>query len=531
MSVSSRLADWLPGPGACALAAAGGLLAALAFPPWEIWPLALVGALPLLILASRLPPRRAATAGWIWGLFLGVAQFYWISVVLTVYGHLAWPLAALALILMQLIRGAFYGLAAGIISRLVWGGAPLALAAPLAWAGCEWLLGQMPFGGFPWMPWGNALMPEPRLLQSAEWWGVFGISGLLIVINALLAQALAPLWERRRPGWVSAASLAAALVLMAGAWWWGGPRMAALDQRVAAAPGLAVSVIQGNFEQSVLWDPAQRGAVVTRQLSLSRQAAAQRPAGAKPWVVVWSESSAPFYFLSDARHTAMVLQGAARVGGHILVGTMGSQEMGGRPAPTNRTWLVDPQGRPVDYYDKVHLVPFGEYVPWQPLLSFVRALATVGIDFAPGPQGKILKVGQAKLAPLICYESIFPELARAQRLAGAHLIINQTNDAWFGPTAASRQHMGHLVLRCIENRMACARSANTGISGFVDPAGRVWQATDLFTPAFATRILPLLEGTTFYTRWGDLAGWGGLVLAVVLLGITRRRARSHPDIS
>ena len=151
------------------------------------------------------------------------------------------------------------------------------------------------------------------------------------------------------------------------------------------------------------------------------------------------------------------------------------------------------------------------------VLFFVRAVAQIGDDFAVGTPGKVLRMGPLALGPLICYESIFPELARAMRLNGARLLVNQTNDAWFGRTSAPYQHLSHLQLRAVENRMACARAANTGISGFVLPSGRLIQSTGIYQPGLESARLPLMESLTFFTRHGDIIGPGALAAALFLL--------------
>jgi apolipoprotein N-acyltransferase len=291
--------------------------------------------------------------------------------------------------------------------------------------------------------------------------------------------------------------------------------MGKVQEEAAKAPQYAVSVIQGNVGLDILWDPARRLDIVRRHVQLTGRAAA----GVKerPWLAVWPESAGPFYFLNDARATQPVLQAAQEYKAYLMLGTLGSVLKSGRPRPTNRAWLVGPDGQPAGYYDKVHLVPFGEYVPLEKILFFVRALAVVSDNFEPGTQGHTLKAGPANLGPLICYESIFPELARSQCAKGADLIVNQTNDAWFGLTGASAQHMSHLVLRCVENRRACARAGNTGISGFIEPDGRVFQTTGLYVLAEQTRALPLLKSSTFFTRHGDVAGWLGFLGGLALL--------------
>jgi apolipoprotein N-acyltransferase len=505
-----------------AAAAASGALTALAFPPWNLWPLVLVGLAPVIWLAWRQPPRRAALWGWVWGLALETARLPWLLVVLTVYGQVSWPLAVLALLLLAAILALYPAAFALLVAYLRAAGVSPLASTPLAWAGLAWLRGWL-FTGFPWLPLGAGLIPALPLIQSAEWWGAGGLGALIALVNALVARAGLGL-AARRAGWREAACLAAACALVAAGWLAGSARLETVDREAQAAPRLATSVVQANVPLAELWDPALRRANLDKHLELTREAAAG--AAGRPWLVVWSESSAPFYFLAPERPTAPVLEAAAELDAWLLTGTLGSVERGGRRQPTNRSWLVGPDGRPAGFYDKVHLVPFGEYVPLEEVLFFVRAVAVMGESFAPGERGAVLEAAGVPVGPLICYESIFPELARSQAARGARLLVNQTNDAWYGRTAASAQHLSHLCLRAVENRRAVARAGNTGISGFVLPTGRVVQTIGIFQAGHQTRELPLMEMETFYTSRGGLVGpWGLVVTLLAALGAAWRRRR------
>ena len=499
------------------MAALGGLAQSLAFPPWNLWPLSLVALVPLILLARRQTPRRAALGGLVWGLVQGLATMYWLMVVLTDYGRLAWPLALGAFFILQTYLALYPAAWAWMLARAKAARLPWLLLGPAAWAGLEWLREWL-FTGFPWLPLGNALAVRPELIQSAELWGVRGLSALVVLVNLLLARA----WWSRGLG-RRAAALTAALALVAGGWLWGAGRMDQVRQAAQKAPRLAVSVVQGNIPIRKLWERGARLDIIRTQLRLSRRAA--KKLRQRPWLVVWPESAAPFFFLRDARPTLAALRGAVELDAYVLLGTVGAVKRDGRWRPTNRVWLVGPDGEPGAFYDKVHLVPFGEYVPLGRILFFVRALAAVGQDNAPGVKGSTLPVAGWKVGPLICYESIFTGLAREQRLRGARLIVNQTNDAWFGKTGASAQHLSHLRLRAVENRLACARAANTGISGFVLPDGTTAQLTGLYVEDVRSRALPLMDQTTFFTRHGDLAGPAGLALALLALAWTNRRKR------
>ncbi|MFZ5587677.1 MAG: apolipoprotein N-acyltransferase [Thermodesulfobacteriota bacterium] len=519
-----KTSAWLPGLRPALIAPAAGALLALAFPPLDLWPLALAGLAPLFWLARALPPIPAALAGWLFGVGLGLAQLHWLTVVMTVYGGLAWPLSVLALLGLAGIVAIYPAAFTGLMSWSRVGPAGAILLGAALWAGLEWVRGWL-LTGFPWLPLSAALTSAPALIQSAELWGATGLSAALALVNGLVACALLP--GGGLPRRARLAALAAAAILLAGGAWAGSARMAAVAGMAQAAPRLTVSVVQAGIEQDQLWRPEMRLNIIRRYVELTRT---QAPAAAaRPWLAVWPESAAPFYFLLEARESAPVLQLAQELEAFIALGSNGLVDRGPPIKASNRVWLVGPDGEPAGHYDKVHLVPFGEYVPLAEVFFFARAIAGLGIDFVPGRLGDTLAVGPAKVGPLICYESIFPELARAQRQKGATLLINQTNDAWYGRTGASYQHLSHLRLRAVENRVAVARAATTGVSGFVLPDGRVTDATRLFTPAAATQALPLLALPTLFTATGDLAGPLGLALGLAAAAWLDRRPRKRED--
>lgn len=522
----ARFDRWRPGRGAAARAAVSGLALAAAFPPLNLWPLALVGLIPLMALARRLTPRRALVAGWIWGLALFLGLMYWLTVVFTAYGGLSWPLAVVTLMIFAWYLGAYPAVWACLLSW--WGASPwvMLVAAPLAWAGLEWLRGQI-FTGVPWLPYAMGLSGSLPLIQSVELWGTSGLSLLLVLVNGLLALLVLPRLEGGRFGWRQVAAAAAVVIILAGGWAWGEIRLGQVQAAQAAAPRLTVTVVQGNISLAQLWNRRLRPQVLARHLDQTKRAAAR--VSQRPWLVVWPESAAPFYFLREARTSQPVLDFVRQQKMYLLLGSLGAVEKGKRLQVSNRVWLLNPEGRPAGFYDKVHLVPFGEYVPLQKILFFVRAVAQIGDDFAVGQAGKVLQVGPVRVGPLICYESIFPELARQQRLNRARLLVNQTNDAWFGYTSAPYQHMAHLMFRSVENRLASARAANTGVSGFVLPSGKMIQTTGLFVPAVQTAQLPLVNLDTFFSRYGDLLGPGGLAAALAMIGLYAWRGRKEKE--
>ena len=519
----AKLAAWRPPRGAALTAALAGLGLACAFPPLNLWPLSLVGLVPFIWLARRLPPKKALVAGWLGGMALYLGLVYWLTVVMTTYGGVHWSAALLALFIFAWYLGSYLGVFCWALSLGARGGLGLLILAPLVWAGTEWARGII-FTGVPWLPLPMGLVSRLELVQSAELWSTTGLSLILVLVNALVAEALFPA-RPAAPHWRRGAAVALAILIVAAGWFWGGQRMARVEAAAKSAPTLAVSVVQGNVPLSMMWRKELRPVVIERHARATKRAAQDNPK--RPWLVVWPESAAPFYFLRDARPSIPVLELAKQLDAYVMLGSLGAVKDGDLLRVSNRSWLIGPDGREAGHYDKVHLVPFGEYVPLGQILFFVRAVAQIGVDFAVGQPGKVLMVGPVAVGPLICYESIFPELARQMRLHGARLLVNQTNDAWFGRTSAPYQHLSHLQLRAIENRLACARAANTGISGFVLPSGRVSRATGIYQPGLESARLPLMESMTFFTRYGDIIGPVALAAALLLLLAGWRRARER----
>ena len=236
-----------------------------------------------------------------------------------------------------------------------------------------------------------------------------------------------------------------------------------------------------------------------------------------PDLIVWPESATPFYFLYDIEPTELVFGGIQRAATDYLIGSPSFLQSNGRVKYFNSAYLIRPSTKHMSKYDKTHLVPFGEYVPFKKWLPFLgKMVAQVG-DFKAGQEGKTLLWKTDHLGVQICYEIIFPGLSRAMVKNNASLLINITNDAWFGKTSGPYQHFSMTVFRAVENRRTLIRSANTGISGFIDPAGRVMASTPLLEDAALVRSVPLIKTKTIYTRIGDLFAKGCFVLAAVLV--------------
>lgn len=491
-------------------AAASGLVLALAFPRPELAFLAWGALVPLLLVMQRHPFRSGFIAG---GAFFALV-LYWLNVVMVTFGGLPLILSLVAYLLLVAYLALFFAAATWAASRLrAKAGLAVVLTLPVLWTGLEFLRGWL-FSGFPWALLGYSQQGVLTLLQSADLFGVYGLSFLLILSNAVLAAVLQRLhggggvWPWRSAG-VTLLLVGAAVAY--GSWRLGHD----LDAR---DKNLQTTLVQGNIDQSVKWDPAfQRSTIeIYRDLSL-----AATPA---PELIVWPESATPFYYQSGGILADEVRDVAVQRRAFLLFGSPAYERSNLRDRYLNSAFLLDPTGAILGRSDKIHLVPFGEYVPLSTFLPFVNKLV-VGIgDFSPGTVSPLPLDGH-RLGVLVCYEAIFPELARDYVQKGSDLLVNVTNDAWYGHTSAPYQHLAMARFRAVENRIWLARAANTGISAFVAPSGRISGATEIFTTTSSSGRVGLGAAPTLYGQIGDSLPLCCLGLSLVWLVRTRERLK------
>lgn len=504
------------------LAMLSGALLCLAFPKVNQGWLAWFALVPFLLALHRADGRSGFLIGFAAGLVHYLGLIYWTAYTMNVYGHVPMALAVAALVLLAAILAAF--LAVGTLGLCLVSPAPwqLLVAGPALWVLVEWLRTWL-FTGFPWELLGYSQHAYLPMIQVADLFGVLGLSALICLCNAHLCLAFLH-WRRMpwrgRPvgrGLVvrSGAVLVTALLLVAG---YGAYRLRAVDSEIAAAPRKRVAVVQGNIDQALKWDLAFQRHTAEKYVALSMESARQ---GAD--LIIWPETATPFYMYHDTELTDIVLAGVRAAATDFIIGSPAAEPVDKGFVYFNRAYLLNPQAEVKGKYDKVHLVPFGEYVPLKRWLPFLGKMVVQVGDFQAGQQGNTLAWHQHPIGMLVCYETIFPDLARAMVANGAQLLVIITNDAWFGRTSAAYQHFSMAVLRAVENRRFLARSANTGISGFIDPCGRVLSTTPLYEDAAPVAEVGLMQGRTFYSRWGD---WPLLILSALLVVLCAVRSRS-----
>ncbi|HKE28463.1 MAG TPA: apolipoprotein N-acyltransferase [Bryobacteraceae bacterium] len=478
------------------LALASGALLALVFPRYNLVWLAPAALTPMLVALAREPrPWRRFVLGWSAGLVYWLAVCYWIQWVLADYAGVGqaggWALFALFCVAKSIHMGVFAA-AAGILMRRWW--AVPAVAA--LWTAIEATHG---FFGFAWLALGNIAIDMSVPLRLAPITGVWGISFVLAMMSTALALALL-----RRPR----VQLAWLLLL---------PFLGFLPPLPPALRGQQTALLlQSNVSETADWTPESLDRGEQEQLSLTLRSAMAQVAH-PPSIIVWPEVPAPFYYFDDPHFRAYIDNLARTTRAYLLIGTVAHTPEGG---PLNSAVLVSPAGTPISRYDKVNLVPFGEFVPW-PFRAIVKQISTEAGDFQPGRRIVVSPADGHKIGTFICYESVFPNFVRQFAANGAEVLFNISNDGWFGKSAARYQHLLIVRMRAAENRRWILRATNDGITATIDSAGRVRGQLPMYEQAASYTGFNYEAQQTFYTRHGDWFPWlCGVLAALCLLAAT-----------
>ncbi|MCH2172370.1 apolipoprotein N-acyltransferase [Myxococcota bacterium] len=481
----------------------------------------------LLVLGLRgLAPRQAALWGFTAALVAHSAILHWIYVVTVTYGHAAAIVGWVAPVFLAVYVALPTALFGGLLSWLSRRGLDGAFAVAALWMSLDQLRSWL-FTGFPWASLGYAQHLNPAMLGLASLIGVYGLSFVTALGGVALAHLGLAIREGLRPArqdiW---ALVCVVLLLVLG---WGSFR--AVDD--VGLPRVRVAVAQGNIEQGVKWSPAWKDRTLSIYEGLTRQAA---EAGAQ--IVVWPESAVPGGLEPYAQTGRRVADLARETGVSLVVGAVGLEydRVGRVERFFDSAFVLDAAGRIQHRYDKSHLVPFGEYVPFRDLIgrfmsAVARGIATGDVSQGSGPRALTvpLEVGpDARVGLPVCFELLFPALVRGFVADGAQALFAMTNDAWYGRTGAPYQFLAITALRSAENRIWTARAANTGVSAFIDARGRVRSQTRIFEPGLLLEDVPLRAGPrggSLYTRhggWITAAGWL-TVSALLVVGLRRAR--------
>jgi apolipoprotein N-acyltransferase len=510
----------LPAPSEILCAVASALLLVLAFPDFGAWPLAWVALVPLLFAVARRPrPIQSLLSGWLSGTLFFYASCYWLTYPMIHYAGIPAPLAYLLLLAPAAAGGLFPALSTLALARLCerWGAAAL-LLAPALWVACEWarlcVIGQL------WNAAGYSQAFEPLLIQSARFGGVYAVSFLVLAFNAAVAYAL--LKRSARGALVSLAVVACVLLAVYGASLTKAP---GTEQETSAV----VVAVQPNVIPDFNRSETEYERLRRRHFDLS-DSGLRAPGAlddARPRVVVWPESPMNFTLERDRRFREELSQyvGSRRVS--LLFNSLEPAAGGGG---YNAAVLVNEKGLLAAQYDKIRLMPFGEYVPLPRWLPGAGMLGGVVGDFTPGERYTLIPLGadgqSPKAGTFICLESAYSDITRRLTLEGADVLIEMTNDAYQGNTSILRQHLSNAVFRAVETGRPLLRVTNTGISARIDERGEVFDETGRFVEA--VRVWPIARSDgekTFYARCGDVFAAACALVGLSALALTLRRRK------
>ena len=490
-----------------------GLLLSGSFPRFGTPALAWVALVPLLFVIRDLPVGERFRLGMVTGLVHYLTLIYWLTITMQTYGGLPWYASIGFLFLLSSYLALYIGTFAALLIPLAPTPFRCFVMTPSLWVALEFVRAKA-LTGFPWELLGYSQYKALQIIQISDIFGVYGVSFLVATGNAGLLLGWLFLkkqnWRQHIVTGKTAGSVfLVGILLLSITFFYGEWRLATVRRDMAKAPKIRAAVIQGNIAQDVKWNPAFQNASVETYLHLSENAALETPE-----LIVWPETATPFYLFRNAGLTQRIQEGIKAADASFIIGSPSAEEDKNGMHYYNSAYLISPEGTLLGKYDKAHLVPFGEYVPCQKWLPFVSRIVTAIGDFSAGQSGAVISSPAGRLGVQICYEMIFPSLSRLAAKNQADLLVNITNDAWFGRSSAPYQHFSMAVLRAVENRRSVVRAANTGISGFVDPVGTVVTRTPLFEEAALTRSIPVMTAETVYTRWGD---WFPLACCIWIL--------------
>jgi apolipoprotein N-acyltransferase len=486
------------------LAILSGVALTASFPPpgWSF--IAWVALVPFFYAVEGRDWKETFGIAYVCGLSFYWSLFYWLNNV-TVAGFFILTLYL-----------ALYFPAFGLLVRFVRRrGVPLWCTAPFLWTALEYLR-TYAFSGLPWGLIGVSQFLSTDLIQIASITAVYGVSFVIVLVNGVFYAALTG-GPRR-----ALVPLGVAVCVLALCLFYGRSR---LHRQAASHATVQLAIVQGNVPQEVKFGMGYRREILNRFLTLSRLAARQHPD-----IIIWPETSVPGYFWYDPFIYEPVMQLVKKTGVPIILGSNHMYDAE-QPKYFNSAFFIDASGQPAGRYDKIHLVLFGEIIPCKNLFPFLKRLVPFEEDFHPGEEYTVFPFKDGDFSILICFEDIFPDLARGFVRNGARFLVNVTNDAWFGRSSQPYQHAAHAVFRCVENGIGMARATNTGLSCFIDPHGRMVrtlqddEGQSLFVTGTDIAALPLASEKTVFTRYGNLFAMLCCVVSLVfvLLSVRSRR--------
>ena len=483
------------------LSAASGLLLAAAFPranqAWLGW----IAWIPLILFIARARSRRTAfLAGWLAGVIQLFILLRWMPEVMLNYGGLH-PLLSWALYTLLIALFACFHASACVFTRylMIRRGERCLLLFPFVWIVLELIVSVLPFGGFPWFLIGYTQTRFLPVIQIADITGIYGVSFLLVCVNTAIAWFILNHFIIKKHSRETYIPVIVAAVLTAGALIYG---QSAINRWEKRETPFQAALLQGNLSvdepYDALYEKFEQGYVNM----------ADRLSSVDVDILILPESPSPKLFQSDELYRRAMENLARRYPLGLVLSNLNYEELqDGTWNHFNSAFFLAGDGSLTGVYDKIHLVPFGEYIPYKKLFFFTETVSKEVGGFSEGRELRILPIGDKPANAVICYEAVFPDLVRRFVASGSQVIINLTNDGWYGISAAPYHHLEVARVRAVENRRFFLRAANTGFSAVIEPTGRIAASTELAKEAICLGRFGFIEEKTFYSRYGNVFAW------------------------
>lgn len=492
------------------------VLYAISFPRLNLWFFAYFSLVPLFFALEESDVSCSFLSGLLFGTFSSIIMFYWVTVAITVYGDVSWFFSGLLLLALGLIVGLiFFAPLTTLITFLNTRKINPLLFIPPLWVAFEYIKTYL-FTGFPWNLAGYSQLPFLKIIQISDITGVYGVSFLILLINTAIYIWLKGILTYSKI--ISKESIIASLIFLF-VLIYGIYQEDNWKKIIKEGQQFNFGLIQGNINQDQKWDRTYQDETMRIYIEMTQKSFQK---GAE--LVIWPETATPFYFQSNSTYREQLLSLVRNNKKWLIFGSPAYSYFDNKMHLYNSAYSISPEGEITGRYDKMHLVPFGEYVPLKKVLFFVEKLVPAAGDFSAGKEIVLLQSGEYKIGMSICYEIIFPEQVRRFVKHGADILVTITNDAWFGKTSAPYQHFAMAVFRAVENRRPLLRAANTGITGYVDQTGRVIAETDIFTTEWLNGAVRIAQKISFYSKYGDVFSWLMCAWMILLLiGCCRKR--------
>lgn len=492
------------------LSVVSGVLFALSFPSTAIGWLAFIALVPLLVVVIQAQSGwEAFLHGWVAMSTAWLLMVPWVVRVMSYYGGLPYVTGVAIFVALALILGLYGGLFTALVKRyrlglrfLPW------LLVPLTWAAIEYLRTYF-LTGFPWNLIATALIDYPSLIQLDRFGGPYFLGALMLLPATVIAW-----WITQRPAGIARVLVTGSVAILMLVWWGTGLVASKLIARTSGRPMTKVALLQPNITQQMRWDDANILAIYQRMMAMTAEAADH---GAK--IIIWPESTVPLSYTQTDFFRESIESVSKERNVDIILGSVATD-----PRQPSRLWnsaFLVSNGTTVGHYDKIRLVPFGEYVPLRRVLFFAEKLVRAVGDFQFGTNDRPL-AGRYAYGPAICYEIVYPQITRAQVKNGADVLVTITNDAWYDGTSAPAQHLWQARLRAVEGNRYLLRAATTGISAFIDPTGRMISSIPMGKQGI---LYAEVEGRTALTAYVRLGDWFAWVAAGVVLIASLKRTR------